>query len=125
VLAAAASGIGAAADPTVVNYAADRPAMIRATMGRWEIVFGAREVEPNGREDVTVCWAYELERGGERRTLTVEVTRAAAIGDKSMAPDDVRRALTTRGSSAVMEVLDRDQPPRKLLVDTHGIDELG
>lgn len=93
-------------------------------MAGWEIVFGAREVEPDGRSDAAVCWAYELERDGERRTLSVEVTRAAAIGDKGMAPDDVRRALTTRGSSAVMAVIDRDQPPRKLLIDLRGIDEL-
>lgn len=94
-------------------------------MAGWEIVFGAREVEPDGRSDATVCWAYELERRGVRRTITVEVTRAAAIVEKGTAPDDVRRALTTRGSSAVMEVVDRDEPPRKLRIDPRGIDEIG
>jgi hypothetical protein len=94
-------------------------------MAGWEIVFGACEIEPDGRVDAAVCWAYELERGGERRLLTVEVTRAAAIADKSAAAEEVRRALTTRGSSAVMAVIDRDQPPRRLVVDTRGIDEVG
>ena len=93
-------------------------------MAGWEIVFGAREVEPDRRNDATVCWVYELERAGERRILTVEVTRAAAVADRASAPEDVRRALTTRGSSAVMAVVDRDRPPRRLVVDTRGIDEI-
>ena len=94
-------------------------------MAAWEIVFGAREYEPDGGGDTTVGWAFELEREGVRRTIDVEVARAVALADKSTAPDEVRRALTTRGSSAVMAVIDQDVPPRKLLVDLRGIVEIG
>jgi hypothetical protein len=95
-------------------------------MGDWDIVFGAREIEPESGGGVTVGWVFELERDGVRRSITVEVAQAvAAIADKSLAPNEVRRALTTRGSSAVMAVLDRDVPPRRLVVETDGIREVG
>jgi hypothetical protein len=93
-------------------------------MAEWEIVFSAREYEPDGGRDATVGWAFDIERDGVRRTISVEVARTLAVSDKRAAPDDVRRALTSRGSSAVMAVLDRDVPPRRLLVDTRGIDEI-
>jgi hypothetical protein len=92
-------------------------------MPGWEIVFGAREIELDGRSGPTVGWSFELERGSERRTITVEVARDLITSDKSTAPDDVRRALTTRGSSAVMAVLDRDPLPSKLVIDRRGIEE--
>jgi len=93
-------------------------------MADWEIIVGSREYEPGPGRDTAVGWAFELERHGVRRTITVEVARSLAMSDKSLAPDDVRRALTTRGSSAVVAVLDRETPPRQLLVDVRGIDEL-
>ena len=93
-------------------------------MAHWEIVFGAREYEPDSGRDATVGWAFEIERDGVRRTVEVEVARRLALADKRYAPEDVRRALTTRGSSAVMAVVDRETPPRMLLVDIDGIAEL-
>jgi hypothetical protein len=93
-------------------------------MAEWDIVFGARELEPEAGRDVMVGWAFELERDGVRRTITVEVARALATSDKTFAPDEVRRALTTRGSSAVMAVIDRDLPPRRLVVEPGGIREV-
>ena len=93
-------------------------------MTEWEIVVGAREYEPGEGRDATVGWAFEIERDGVRRTISVEVARSLALSDKNLAPIDVRRALTTRGSSAVMAVLDRDVPPRRLIVDARGIEEV-
>jgi len=93
-------------------------------MAEWEMVFGAREYQPEGGRDATVGWTFDIERDGVRRTITVEVARALALSDKSAAPDEVRRALTTRGSSAVMAVLDRDVPPRRLVIDQRGITEI-
>ncbi len=95
-------------------------------MTEWEIVVGSREYEPGEGRDATVGWAFELERDGARRTISVEVASALAMmSDKTLAPIEVRQALTTRGSSAVMAVLDRESPPRRLLVDTRGIEEIG
>ena len=94
-------------------------------MTEWEIVVSAREYEPGEGRDATVGWAFEIERDGVRRTISVEVARSLALSDKHEAPIDVRQALTTRGSSAVMAVLDRDVPPRRLLVDMDGIAEVG
>ena len=93
-------------------------------MTGWEIVVGAREYEPGDGRDATVGWAFELERDGVRRIISVEVARTLALADKHEAPLVVRQALTTRGSSAVMAVLDRDIPPRRLRVDTDGIAEV-
>ena len=86
---------------------------------------GAQEYEPGEGRDATVGWAFELERDGVRRTISVEVAQMLALSNKYEAPDVVRRALTTRGSSAVMAVLDREVPPRRLLLDKDGITELG
>lgn len=94
-------------------------------MTEWEIVVGSREYEPGEGRDATVGWAFELERDGVRRIVSVEVARSLAMSDKSLAPDYVRRALTTRGSSAVMAVLGRETPPRRLHIDARGIEEIG
>ena len=119
----AAGSIGASADDTRGQLRTGR-AIIHGAMAGWEMMFGAREYEPDGGRDATVGWAFELERDGVRRTINVEVARALAVSDKSAAPGEVRRALTTRGSSAVMAVLDRDTPPRRLVVDRQGIVEI-
>ena len=92
-------------------------------MTGWEIVVGSREYEPGEGRDATVGWAFELERDGARRTISVEVARMLALANKHEAPMVVRQALTTRGSSAVMAVLDREVPPRRLRIETNGIDE--
>jgi hypothetical protein len=93
-------------------------------MTEWEIVVGSREYEPGEGRDATVGWSFELERDGVRRIISVEVARALALSPKHEAPLVVRQALTTRGSSAVMAILDRDTPPRRLRVDTDGIAEV-
>ena len=92
-------------------------------MADWEIVVSAREYEPGEGRDATVGWSFELERDGVRRVISVEVARTLALADKNEAPLVVRQALTTRGSSAVMAVLDREVPPRRLRIETNGIDE--
>ena len=88
------------------------------------MVMGAREYEPDEGRDATVGWAYALERDGVQREITVEVARSLALSDKSAAPIEVRQALTTRGSSAVMAILGRDKPPRRLVIDQQGIVEM-
>jgi hypothetical protein len=88
----------------------------------WEIVTGSRELEGPEGGDTQLGWAFELERDGERRPITVD--RGLALADKRNTPDDVRRALTTRGSSAVVAVLDRERPPRRLVLHMRGIDEI-
>ena len=64
-------------------------------------------------------WAYDVGRDGEQRTVLVEVAGTLDAGHGDL-PDDVRRALSTHGRSAVDAVLD-DDPPERLTVTTNGV----
>ncbi len=87
---------------------------------RWTIVSGPREYEPIA--DADVGWAYELRREDiERRRVSVEVAGTLAAASKYGVPEEVKRALRTKGRSAVESMLDRDEPPRRLLLSTTGI----
>jgi hypothetical protein len=91
---------------------------------RWTIVRGPREYEPTA--DAKVGWAYDIQRGDiERRRVSVEVAGTVAVVSREGVPDDVKRALRTKGRSAVESVLDRDEPPHRLLLTTTGIREKG
>jgi len=65
-------------------------------------------------------WAYDVGRDGEQRTVLVEVAGTLDAGHGDL-PDDVRRALSTHGRSAVDAVLDDDDPPERLTVTTNGV----
>lgn len=89
---------------------------------RWTIVRGPREYEPIA--DAAVGWAYDLQREEiERRRVSIEVAGTLAAASKDGVPNEVRRALRTKGRSAVESVLDRDEPPLRLLLTTAGIRE--
>lgn len=103
---------------------ADGPAMIATPMGEWELVYGPREYEPDAGRDVQVGWAYGVERDGLQLVINVEVAQALAEADKTAVPDYVRAALRTRGRSAIVPLLNREKPPRRVLLTTMGISEL-
>jgi len=86
----------------------------------WRIAYGPREYTrtPDGA-DIDVGWVWELERGGERRTIRVEVA-SGRLGSARL-PDDSQEAIRTQGRSAV-EALQREQdPPTRVLVTSSGI----
>ena len=89
---------------------------------RWTIVRGPREYEPIA--DAAVGWAYDIRREGiERRRVMVEVAGTLAAASKDGIPVEVKRALRTKGRSAVESVLDREEPPFRLLLTAAGIRE--
>jgi hypothetical protein len=85
----------------------------------WRIVQGPRTYNPDEGRDCDVGWAYEIEREGELRAISVE--RASTAGTSGVEDDDAHRAISTRGRSAVQSHLDDDDPPRRLIVSTHGV----
>jgi len=93
-------------------------------MGEWELVFGPREYEPDEGRDVQVGWAYGVERDGLQLVINVEVAQSLAAADKTAVPDFVRAALRTRGRSAIVPLLSRDKPPRRVLLTTTQITEI-
>jgi hypothetical protein len=68
-----------------------------------------------------VGWAYDLEGPRGERSIRVIVSRSAAAVDDL--PDDSQEAIASEGASAVQSVLDRDTPPRSIIVTTVGLSE--
>jgi hypothetical protein len=69
--------------------------------------------------DVDFVWSWPIERQGQVRTVSVGVARGAAeAGDVAA---DSRHALESRGRSAVVAVLDRDEPPRRITIASAGL----
>ena len=63
-----------------------------------------------------VTWTWVIERDGERRNITIEMSRTLyEAGDVS---DDAAQARGTKGRNYVEAVLDKDDPPRNRRADT-------
>lgn len=93
-------------------------------MALWKIVGGPREFDrTEDGADIDVGWAWDIEpaEGGERRTVRVLV--AGGRAGSSELPEECRRAVQTQGRSALQDVLDREDPPGRLMVSTGGIAE--
>jgi hypothetical protein len=87
--------------------------MVRG-MGRWKIVGGPREYGATPEaSDIAVWWAWDLECGGRRRTVRVEIVDAAA---SRFGFADAERALG--------DVLDWSEPPERLLLTLSGVQRL-
>ena len=86
----------------------------------WRIIEDPHEYThtPEGA-DIDVGWAWQIQRGDERRTIRVEV----AGGRLGMAdlPMDSREAIQTEGRSAIMALLGESDPPTRVLVTSSGI----
>jgi len=85
-------------------------------MARWKIISGPREYNPGsgrigGRD---LGWAYLIERGNER--LTIRVERDSTLAESEGSSEIVRRAVASRGRSAVEAILAREYPPPRLIV---------
>ena len=85
-------------------------------MTQWKIVGEPEEdLLPQGGKDA-VTWTWVIERDGERRSITIAMSRTLfAAGDIS---DDAARARDTKGRNYVEAVLEKDDPPRFRKADT-------
>jgi hypothetical protein len=87
----------------------------------WVIVSGPREYPAYGVDPDTVRgWAYDVERGEQRRTVKVELS-ALAVDESSVTDEGLHQAIRTQGRSAVEAFLDLDLVPARLVISTHGI----
>jgi hypothetical protein len=87
----------------------------------WTIYSGPRRFDALGDFDMDLGWAYTLDHDGKHRTVRVIVTDGRTRSRD--VPTEVRRAIRTKGRSAVDAVLHRDLPPRYLIVGSAGIAE--
>jgi hypothetical protein len=88
----------------------------------WSIVGGPQEYRksPDGAY-IDIGWQYELERKGETRTIRVEL--AGGRPAQSQLPTECRQVVATRGAAAVAQVLDRAEPPTRILITSAGLIE--
>lgn len=68
-----------------------------------------------------IGWRYDLEKDGYGKSVSV-IVAGGRLGSPSL-PDECRRAIQTKGRSAVAAVLERDHPPEIILVTTAGLRE--
>jgi hypothetical protein len=89
---------------------------------KWSIVGGPYEyrTSPDGAY-IDVGWQYDLERNGETRTIRVEL--AGGRPADFQLPTECRKVVATRGAAAVADVLDRAEPPARILITTAGLIE--
>lgn len=86
----------------------------------WRIVGGPREYSQTVEgADIDIGWAWEIERGSERRTIRVEVA-GGRLGMGEL-PRDSQDAIRTRGQSAIATRLTEYDPPTRVLVTSGGI----
>lgn len=80
-------------------------------MARWVIRDGPAEdpYPPGGLDAVT--WTWEIERGGQRRKVTIIMSRTL-LGATGHPSDDAALARATKGRNYVEAVLDQGNPPR-------------
>jgi hypothetical protein len=80
-------------------------------MAAWVIVDGPIEdLNPPGGLDA-VTWTWDLERDGQRRQVTVIMSRTL-LGATGHPSQDAAVARETKGRNYVEAVLDQEAPPR-------------
>ncbi len=91
---------------------------------QWAIRGGPREYEPS-TTDASLRWSYDIQHAeGHRRSIAVEVARSLAAviaSGEVLGVADVKRAIQTRGRSAVEGYLCDEEPPERIILSTHGI----
>jgi hypothetical protein len=90
--------------------------------GPWRILDGPATMQHPQGGDWDICWVWLTGRGEEKRHIAVYVARGCLRRDEL--PDDSKRAIETRGESAVAAVLDDTDPPTRLVVARDGIGRL-
>jgi hypothetical protein len=73
-----------------------------------------------GRGGTEGEWRWEIGRGDRVAQVVVEITPAALAADPRALAEDTRRARETDGRAPLLEILDVDDPPRRIRCDTTG-----
>jgi hypothetical protein len=106
-----------------VGEAADRVRVIIGEIddhkrGPWSIVSGPEEVRPLADHHRFRC---VVARGDVRRDVFVEITGTAWATDINTLPSPVNEAVRTRGASELTKVLDKVEPPARIVVSTTAV----
>ena len=106
-----------------VAEAADRVRVIIGEIddherGPWSIVSGPEEVRPvpDHRR-----FRHVVARGDVRRDVFVEITGTAWVTDIDTLPSPVNEAVRTLGASELTKVLDKLEPPARIVVSTTAV----
>jgi hypothetical protein len=89
----------------------------------WTIIGGPRRLSALDGSNKTHGWGYVIERAGNQRNITVILARASS--SKNDLPPEVQAAIDTAGRSAVEQALNRDPPPRYLIISAAGARQPG
>ncbi len=76
----------------------------------WRIVGGPHEYEGTAGGDIRVGWSWDVERDGVRRTISAEISDADRQG----------RFGFEDAEQAVLDALEEDDPPQRLVVTATG-----
>ena len=88
---------------------------------KWALV--ARSKQDISSNDLDgQLWRLTVWRDHDERHVDVLLTRSALL---TGGPDDVSRAVRTKGRTAVTDVLEWDEPPTRIRVSTEGISSTG
>jgi hypothetical protein len=89
---------------------------------RWQVT-GTRGGRPTPGADATAAWYVDAQRDGDETRVEVRLSDTAAAMRTSL-PAEARRAIQTRGRSAVEKFAHRFRLPRVVVVGSHGVFEL-
>jgi hypothetical protein len=88
-------------------------------VGRWLVVGSDGEVSAQGRDATAYHWW--LQRGEERKPVTVFISGTAMASANEYLPNEVAAAKNTHGRSVLSQVSGLDDPPKQVSVSTAGI----
>lgn len=84
----------------------------------WRIVDGPGNGPWEGRD--AVGWLWTIQNDAQERRILVEVSGTAMAVQADGLPEEVQEARRTLGRSAVEQVIDEVDPPRRISFTTHG-----
>jgi hypothetical protein len=76
-------------------------------------------VNSGGRDATAYLWS--IQRGEERRPVTVFISRTAMASANEHLPEEVAAAKNTSGRSVLSQVVGLDEPPSQVGVSTAGV----
>jgi hypothetical protein len=85
-------------------------------VGRWLVVGSEGEVPAAGRDATAYLWW--LQRGEERKPVTVSISGTAMASSNEHLPDEVAAAKNTRGRSVLSQVVGLDDAPTQVSAPT-------
>jgi hypothetical protein len=102
-----------------VEHAADRVTEIVREIDEagdlWTVISGPEEVLPVADRR---RYRWVVARGEDRREVFVEVSGSASATEPSSLPFPLEEAVRSRGASELVKLLDRTEPPARIVIDT-------